>query len=198
MFKEKQKEPLLSEYMQEVIKHSRGDERNGAHVDYTIYLKQHIKQELLKDADILRTLHYSTLLGTKDELNGNAYLGTCIFDYMRLPDLKADTRNFICFEVEESHGNESLVDYAVSFRVVSHKDDVETDWGIPRMDILASIINKKFEWTNKFGKSFVKKSESFMIANNEYHVREIVYMVRVMNGEYHQMHGRTLGGYRRK
>lgn len=196
IFAEKEKEPVLSSYMQDVLKRSRGDEKNNAHCDYTIHLKHKIKQTLIHDEDLLRTLHYEPFLGTENELNGDKYFEKCIFPYMRLPDLKSDVRNYICYEIEERHGYNTTIEFSVTFRCISHKDDVTTGWGVARMDLLSAIINRDFSWQNAFSHSFIKKSEFTLLANNEYYVRDLTYLVTIPNAEYHKVNGRNIGGYR--
>lgn len=196
MFEEKVKEPVLSEYMQDCIERSRQDSKTDAHVDYVNYLKNGIMKDLINNPDILRALHYERLLGTPDELNGDQYKDVCIFPYMRLPDLKAEAKNFICFEVEERHGNDNTIEYYVTFRCIAHKDDVKTDWDIPRQDLLSAIIETRFSWSTALGKSFRKRSEYTLIANNEYYCREKEYVVTLKNNDYHKMNGRQINGYR--
>lgn len=197
MFEAKEKEPKLSDVMQDALLRSVGDKNQGF-IDHTVMYKHRIKDVLAHDEDLLRTLHYMPLIGTEDEVNGDKYLNVCIFDYMKLSDLRTDVKNYICFEVEEKHGNESTVELLVTFRVVAHKDDVDTDWGIPRMDLMASIINKDFAWSSPFGSSWKKDREYAIVANNEYFVRDVSFIALIQNQEYHRMHGNTLYGYRNK
>ncbi len=183
-FLEKEKQPKLSSKLQNVVERSQGDQ-NGAGIDDIVRLKHKIMQELTSNADVLRTLHNIHLeskISNWDNPNGDIYRDVNIFDFLKLPSLKDEIFNYICFEVvTTSSYNDDYIIMNVIFRTVSHVNDMKTDWGIQRHDLLALIIKNEFDWTNVFGKTLIKISDNGKIGEDDFYYREIVYQSTLPN-----------------
>lgn len=180
MFESKEKEPKLSKSMQDIIYRSIG-EKGNANVDDISRYKYKIMKLLTSNQDILHALHNDDLAGNSEVINGDLYRNICIFDYMKLPDLKSEVKNYICFEVNDNNSYNGLTDKKIIFRTVSHESDCVTDWGISRQDLLAAIIKTEFDWSNAFGMHFEKVYDSGNIADGGYYYREISYNVQSPN-----------------
>lgn len=185
MFQEKIKEPKLSAEMENIIKRSI-DEKNKSNIDDIFRYKYKIMKMLTSNQDILHALHNDELCGKDEIINGDLYRDVCIFDFLKLPDLKDEVNNYICFEVNDTgHGN--MLAKRIIFRTVSHKDDHKTDWGISRQDLLASIIKNEFDWSNVFGMHLEKESDVGSIADDDFYYREIVYKTSTPNNTYNKI-----------
>lgn len=190
----KQKEPRLSQVMQDIINRSHGDGGGECYDDNERY-KYRIMKMLTENQDILWTLHNKVLeensYTTKDEdgneiemLNGDAYRNVSIFNFLKIPGTQSTVKNFICFEVndvEQPRYNKDLIIKNIIFRTVSHDDDYITDWGIARQDLLALIIQSEFDWTNVFGLHIEKITDRGRVAENGYYYREFVYETTIPN-----------------
>lgn len=187
----KQKEPKLSEKMQDIINRSHRDGTGDCYDDNERY-KYKIMKMLTENQDVLWTLHNKELsdkycsLDKNGELilNGDAYRNVSIFNFMKIPGVQSTVKNFICFEVndiEQPRYNDSLLVKNIVFRTVSHDDDYITDWGIARQDLLAAIIQSEFDWTNIFGLHVEKVSDRGKVAENGYYYREFIYETTVPN-----------------
>ena len=190
MFEAKEKQPKLSVAIQEVIERSHGEQNNKGMDDVTRY-KYHVMKELTSNPDILRTLHNHDLesqISNWDNPNGDVYRNVNIFDFMKLPSLKDEIQNYICFEVasSKSYNNDHIIIDLV-FRTVSHVNDMQTDWGIQRHDLLALIIKSEFDWTKYFGKTLVKLSDVGHIGEDDFYYREIVYQSTIPNNHYNKL-----------
>lgn len=185
MFEEKIKEPKLSTKMQDIIKRSI-DEKNNSNLDDIFRYKYKIMKMLTSNQDILHALHNDELCGKDEVINGDLYRDVCIFDFLKLPNLKDRVNNYICFEVNDS-GYGSTIEKRIVFRTVSHKDDHKTDWGISRQDLIASIIKNEFDWSNVFGMHLEKISDVGLIADDEFYYREIVYKTSAPNNVYNKI-----------
>lgn len=186
----KEKQPKLSTQLQEVIERSQG-EQNGAGLDDIARLKHKIMQELTSNVDLLRTLHNNALeskILNWDNPNGDIYRDVNIFDFLKLPSLKDEIFNYICFEVimTNSYNNDFIITDIV-FRTVSHDSDMKTDWGIQRHDLLALIIKNEFDWTNKLGMTLVKTLDDGKIGEDDFYYREIVYEAMIPNNHYNKL-----------
>lgn len=186
MFDLKQKEPILSQKMIDIIERSHDDGIGKQYDDINRY-KYKIMTMLTSNKDILRTLHNDELekkIIDWDRPNGDIYRNVNIFDFLKIPDTQSKVKNFICFEVndiEPMHYNNDLITKHIIFRTVSHEDDYKTDWGISRQDLLAAIITSGFDWTNIFGNHLKKINDRGRIAENGYYYREFVYETHVPN-----------------
>ena len=188
----KEKEPRLSQKMQDIINRSHRDGDGDCYDDNERY-KYKIMKLLTENEDVLWTLHNAELEEKfnhiKDEsenviLNGDAYRNVSIFSFLKIPEIQSKVRNFICFEVndiEQPRYNDALLIKNIIFRTISHYEDYKTDWGIARQDLLAAIIQSEFDWTNIFGMHVEKVSDRGRVAENGYYYREFVYETMVPN-----------------
>lgn len=190
----KQKEPRLSQAMQDVINRSHGDGGGECYDDNERY-KYRIMKMLTENQDVLWTLHNKQLeensYTTKDEegneiemLNGDAYRDVSIFNFLKIPGTQSTVKNYICFEVndvEQPRYNKDLIIKNIIFRTVSHEEDYKTDYGIARQDLLALIIQSEFDWSNAFGLHIEKIGDKGRIAENGYYYREFVYETTIPN-----------------
>ena len=190
VFIAKEKQPILSAALQEVIERSQG-EQNGAGLDDIVRLKHKIMQELTSNVDLLRALHNNELeakIVNWDNPNGDIYRDVNIFDFLKLPSLKDEIFNYVCFEaIMTSSYNNDFIITDIIFRSVSHANDMKTDWGIQRHDLLALIIKNEFDWTNKLGMTLVKISDDGKIGEDDFYYREIVYEAMIPNNHYNKL-----------
>lgn len=189
LFTEKDKQPKLSASLQKIIERSHG-EQNGNGMDDIARYKHKVMKELTSNIDILRTLHNNNFESrlNSEHPNGDMYRNVNIFDYMKLPSLKDEIQNYICFEVSTmaSYSNDFAA-VNVVFRTVSHVNDMNTDWGIQRHDLLALIIKNQFDWTKVFGKTLIKVSDVGKIGEDDFYYREIVYQCDLPNNHYNKL-----------
>ena len=136
IFVEKDKQPKLSDELQKVIERSHGDQKNNAAMDDVVRLKHKVIRELTSNADVLRALHNHNIeskILNWDNPNGDMYRDINIFDYMKLPSLKDEVFNYICFEVNSTNSySNDFITINLYFRTVCHVSDMKTDWGIQR------------------------------------------------------------------
>lgn len=187
MFEAKEKEPVLSKEMSDLVNKSTGVALCSK-MDEIIRYKYKVMQLLTTNQDLLNSLHCAPLEKSGQQTNGDAYRDICIFDYMRLPDLKAEVKNYVCFDVIESFGSNNIK--RLVFRTVCHYSDMVTDWGVSRMDLMAAIIKAGFDWSNALGLTLRKESDTTDIVG-EYYYREISYVSFAPNNTWNLINGRT-------
>lgn len=182
----KVKEPNLSPEMQAIIERSHR-EGNGLEYDDIDSYKYIIMNVLTKNQDILKTLHNigleknNTINGV---INGDVYRNVNIFNFLKIPDTQSEVKNYICFEVddlEQVRYNDSLIKKNITFRTVSHEDEVITDWGVARQDLLAAIIKSEFDWSNIFGMHIEKVYDRGRVSEDGYYYRELIYETTAPN-----------------
>lgn len=187
------KEPNLSPEMISIIEksHRQGDGEGYDDIDSYKYL---IMDILTKNQDILYTLHNADLEQEDKKinglLNGDLYRDVNIFNYLKIPKTRSEVGNYICFEVddiEQVRYNEALITKQIIFRTVAHGDDVKTDWGIARQDLLAMIIKSEFDWSNIFGMHISKVYDKGRVSEDGYYYREVIYETTTANNLVNKM-----------
>ncbi len=172
--KDDAKEPKLSEHIQDILKRSTG-EKIECYEDEIYRTKHKIMQLLVSNTDLLACIRPSDI-DEEDLANGDLYRDKYIFDYLRLPDLKHEVKNYVCFEVNDSSsGLDGRVTRQITFRVVSYKGETPTDWGISRHDLMALIVKSVFDWKSDLGLTLEKTRDYGAVTADDYYYREIVY-----------------------
>lgn len=156
--------------------------RMHKNVDAVALFKQMILKDLYKDKDLFEVLHNPTL-----EAKGAApedYRGVNLFSFLKIPDTQSTVKNFLCFDINvdgDFFHSDNFLKYYMVFRCVSHEDDVKTEYGIDRQDLLAMIVNNRFAWTNFAGMSFIPEYNMAKIAENGYYYREVRFKISTPN-----------------
>lgn len=170
----------LSEAVLNIIARSHGDKDAGVQYDEIEMYKYRIMQMLTEDSDLIATLNNEELAGK----NGDAYRFVNIYSFLKIPDTQSTVKNFICFDVndiEQPRYTDGLMKKYLIFRTISHEDDVQTEYGIARQDLLAAIIKSKFDWSQVFGMHLEKVSDHGRVMENGYYYREFVYETTAAN-----------------
>ena len=148
--------------------------------DDIISMKRLIKQKLIADPDILEALHNPDIpLDSPDE-----FLDNNIFGFIRIPQTQDTVRNFICFtvdDIEEDRYNEVIKVQYIQFNCICHLDDIKTDYGIDRHDLLGALVRQNFNWTNMFGLQFKLIYNKESTVDSDYYCSTLKFMAQKPN-----------------
>ena len=148
--------------------------------DDIISMKRLIKQKLIADTDILEALNNKDIdIDSPDE-----FLDTNIFGFIRIPSTQDTVRNFICFtvdDIEEDRYNEVIKVQYIQFNCICHLDDMKTDYGIDRHDLLGALVRQNFNWTNMFGLQFKLIYNKESTVDSDYYCRTLKFMAQKPN-----------------
>lgn len=140
--------------------------------DDIIEMKRLIKQTLIADTDILEALHNPDIdIDSPDE-----FLDNNIYGFIRIPKTQDTVRNFICFtvdDIEENRFNEAMKTQYIQFNAICHLDDMKTEYGIDRHDLLGYLIRDIFNWTNIFGLQFKLIYNKESTIDSDYYCRTL-------------------------
>lgn len=77
-----------------------------------------------------------------------------ILPYLKLIGIQTEVLNFLMFEVEDRSAtyNPAIKEQQITVICLVHEDDVDTEYGICRQDLLAYIVKDLLTWTNSLGK----------------------------------------------
>ena len=147
--------------------------------DDIIEMKRLIKQTLIADTDVLEALHTDIDIDSPDE-----FLDNNIYDFIRVPQTQDTVRNFICFtvdDIEEHRYNEVIKTQYIQFHAICHLDDMKTEYGISRHDLLGYLIRDIFNWTNIFGFQYKLITNKESTVDSDYYCRTLQFKAEKPN-----------------
>lgn len=175
--------------------------------DDVILYKQKIKNALLSNPCLLYALNDKKLESELFDKNGNInwelnedtkqyeplgewdrYFGSdsLIRPFLFIPDTQTTVKCYMCYQVEfnEMPRYNNIEKYTlITFTIFVHGDDrVDKLTGIPRHDLIASIIREKFNWSSIFGMQAKLISSKESTTDNNYVCRTLTFQVLDLNG----------------
>ena len=170
--------------------------------DDNIRYKEKIHDALLNNAELLYALNNEELeseLFDGDKLNIDEETGELLGEvdryfgdnsnirpYLFIPDTQTDVKHYVCYQVafDELPRYSNIQKYTeITFNIfVNGKDRTDKLTGIPRHDLIASIIRERFNWSSIFGMQTHLISSKESVTDNNYLVRTLVFQVLDLNG----------------
>ena len=144
---------------------------------------EELESELFgEDNNLLIDEETGELLGEVDRYFGD---NSNIRPYLFIPDTQTDVKHYVCYQVafdELPRYNTTQKDTEITFNIfVNGKDRTDKLTGIPRHDLIASIIREKFNWSNIFGMQTHLISSKESITDNNYLVRTLIFQITDVN-----------------
>lgn len=170
--------------------------------DDNIRYKEKIHDTLLNNSELLYALNNKELESELFDENNNLlineetgellgevdrYFGdnSNIRPYLFIPDTQTEVKHYICYQVmfDEVPRYQNVQKYTeITFNIfVNGKDRTDKLTGIPRHDLIASIIREKFNWSNIFGMQTHLISSKESITDNDYLVRTLIFQITDVN-----------------
>lgn len=140
--------------------------------DDIIEMKRLIKQKLIADTDILEALHNPDL----DIESPDEFLDNNIYGFIRVPTTQDTVRNFICFtvdDIEDHRYNSHMKVQQIQFVCICHLEDMKTEFGIDRHDLLGYLVRDVFNWSNDFGLQFKLVYNKESTIDSDYYCRTL-------------------------
>lgn len=149
--------------------------------DDVIEIKRLIKQKLIADQDVLEALNNPEL----DMDSPDDFLDKNIFGFIRIPQTQDTVRNFICFTVSDVENryqsNEVMKTQYIQFNAICHLEDMKTEYGMDRHDLIGFLIRDIFNWTNDFGLQFKLISNEESAVDSDYYCRILKFKAEKLN-----------------
>ena len=165
--------------------------------DDNIRYKEKIHDALLNNAELLYALNNEELeseLFDGKELNIDKETGELLGEvdryfgdnsnirpYLFIPDTQTDVKHYVCYQVsfDEMPRYSTFHKYnEITFNIfVNGKDRTDKLTGIPRHDLIASIIRERFNWSNIFGTQVHLVSSKESVTDNNYLVRTLIFQI---------------------
>ena len=179
--------------------------------DDNIRYKEKIHDALLNNAELLYALNNEELeseLFDGDKLNIDKETGELLGEvdryfgdnsnirpYLFIPDTQTDVKHYVCYqvtfdEIPRYSTKQKLTEVTFSI-FVNGKDRTDKLTGIPRHDLIASIIRERFNWSNIFGMQTHLISSKESVTDNNYLVRTLIFQIVDTNGIVTTQNGKT-------
>lgn len=163
--------------------------------DDNIRLKDKIKSALLCCPELLYALNNKKLESELFDNEGllltdgewDRYFGSSsnIRPFLFLPETQAGVQHYLCYQInfdEVSKVNTIEKYCTIIFTIlVDGQDSVDELTGIPRHDLIASIIRERFNWSNIFGTQCKLVSNKESTTDNNYLIRTLIFQMTNYN-----------------
>ena len=135
-----------------------------------------------EDGNLLIDKDTGELLGEVDRYFGdNSNIRPSLF----IPDTQTTVNSYVCYQVmfDELPRYQNIYKYnEIIFNIfVNGKDRTDKLTGIPRHDLIASIIRERFNWSSIFGMQSKLISSKESITDNDYVVRTLIFQIEDTN-----------------
>lgn len=107
-----------------------------------------------------------------------------IVPYLKLNDLQNEVLNFIMFDIQDngvSYTSELVKKQYIVVMCLVHEDDMDTEYGIPRCDLLSYLVKDLLCWTNSLGPRLKCESDVPDIVDSKYYCRTLKFIVDAAN-----------------
>ena len=173
--------------------------------DENIQYKKKIEKALMLNPCLLYTLNEKSLESELFDDDGNInwkwnedtkeyepigewdrYFGSDsnIRPFLFIPDTQTEVKHYICYQTyfKESPRYNAIEKYAqITFTIFVHGNDrMDKSTGIPRHDLIASILRERINWTNIFGTHCELVSNRESTTDNNYLVRTLVFQLTAL------------------
>ena len=113
--------------------------------------------------------------------------------FLFIPDTQTEVKHYICYQVsfqDTVRYQPGLKETQVTFTIFVHGNDrMDKLTGIPRHDLIASIIRERFAWSNIFGMQTHLISNRESTTDNNYLVRTLVFQLTDLNSSVQTPYG---------
>ena len=135
-----------------------------------------------EDGNLLIDKDTGELLGEVDRYFGdNSNIRPSLF----IPDTQTIVNSYVCYQVmfDELPRYQNIYKYnEIIFNIfVNGKDRTDKLTGIPRHDLIASIIRERFNWSSIFGMQSKLISSKESTTDNNYVVRTLIFQIEDTN-----------------
>ena len=169
--------------------------------DDNIRIKEQIKDTFLNCPELLYAIHNKELESELFDEDGNLnidedgnltgevdrYFGenANIRPFLFIPETQDEVKNYVCYQTGYSdlvRYNDKEKNLIVTFTIfVNGKDSMDELTGIPRHDLIASIIREKFAWIGLEISTATPFGDKESTTDNNYLVRTLQYEVTLPN-----------------
>lgn len=120
-----------------------------------------------------------------------------ILSFLKVNDIQKEVLNFVMFDIADerpSYDNEIIKNQYLTVMCLVHEDDMDTEYGVDRIDLLSYIIKDLLCWSNSTGLHLKLYSDEFGITDTKYYSRTLKFLIRATNTNNFRR-GQMINGY---
>lgn len=107
-----------------------------------------------------------------------------IIDFIKINDIQTEVLNFVMFDIGDerpSYTSDMIKNQYLTVMCLVHEDDMETEYGINRVDLLSYIVKDLLCWSNDVGLHLKLYSDEWGITDTKYYARTLKFLIRATN-----------------
>ena len=107
-----------------------------------------------------------------------------IVPWLKLNGIQKEVLNFVMFDIDDSdvsYSNNVIKNQYLIVMCLVHEDDMETEYGIPRNDLLDYNVKDLLCWNNAFGMQLKCVNDFQDIIDSKYYCRTIKFKIQEVN-----------------
>lgn len=107
-----------------------------------------------------------------------------ILNYLKLNGIQKEVSNFLMFDIRDDSivaGNNRIKTQMIIVMCLVHEDDMETEYGIMRTDLLSYIVKDLLCWSNVLGNHLILANDYPDIIDSRYYCRTLKFVTEVPN-----------------
>ena len=107
-----------------------------------------------------------------------------IIPYIKLNGIQKEVLNFLMFEIDDtsvSYFNNVIKTQVISVLCLVHEEDMDTEYGIVRTDLLSYLVKDLLCWSNVLGMQLKCTKDKSDIMDSRYYCRHLEFTVEAPN-----------------
>ena len=107
-----------------------------------------------------------------------------IISFLKVNAIQTEVQNFIMFDIADeraSYSNELIKHQIITVMILVQEDDMETEYGIDRADLLSYIVKDLLCWSNETGLHYKLESDTPAVTESTYYMRTLKFLVKTTN-----------------
>ena len=111
-----------------------------------------------------------------------------IIPYLKINGIQKEVLNFLMFEIRDTGVSNMSEDIKYQYLIVMclvHEDEMETEYGINRADLLSYLVKDLLCWSNVLGMKLKCESDVDEIIDTNYYCRTLKFRIKTANGGLH-------------
>lgn len=143
--------------------------------------KEKIKKAFLENDELIYALHNNEL----SDCENDEYFGVNILPYVIIPETQTNVKHYVCYTTnfDDYPKYNNIQKYmTVKFTIMCDvRDIIEPNTGLARHDLIASIIQDRFNWSNIFGFQCKLISDKESTSDSDYATRQLIFQQTTLN-----------------
>lgn len=107
-----------------------------------------------------------------------------ILSFLKVNDIQTEVLNFVMFDIEDerqSYTNDLIKHQLVTVLLLVHENDMDTEYGVDRIDLLSYIVEDLLCWSNDTGLHMKLIENKFGITDTKYYSRTLKFLIKATN-----------------